>query len=455
MYAEVKLIAKMAAAVRQIGRWRPIFNGPIFLQTRTATKRQHQLEEHKRNDDVFLLNYRTPPSHTFTDAMSALRAYAINGVRQTVELQMKINMGENKTKVNPFHAKEAGANIVGGEELIKQVADGELTDFHQVMCTLEFLNKMRPLQNVLREKMPTTRRGTASDDIVTAITDYKQGHPYRCDRHGYINIGLGKLHFTDAEIRSNALAVISAVKSHRVAKKAMERSLQVVLLFCFMALCFAKSHQHSHKHDVHSEPGAKLKMKKGAVKESEDEDAKVEVSKAGDLVVVHYKGWLGDGSLFDTTIDPTKGYMPFEFVLGTGTVIKGFERGVRGMCSGQKREIIIPPSLGYGKKGAGEIPGNTTLTYELELLDIRPPPPQADMFSHIDTNGDKVLSKKEVSVYMKSQARAQGMPVHDKKWKKHHKMMVANIFEQEDTDEDGAISHDEFSGPKMIYHDEF
>ncbi|XP_074608349.1 large ribosomal subunit protein uL1-like [Acropora palmata] len=245
MYAEVKLIAKMAAAVRQIGRWRPIFNGPIFLQTRTATKRQHQLEEHKRNDDVFLLNYRTPPSHTFTDAMSALRAYAINGVRQTVELQMKINMGENKTKVNPFHgmmvlpkpygkerkllvfakgeaaeaAKEAGANIVGGEELIKQVADGELTDFHQVMCTLEFLNKMRPLQNVLREKMPTTRRGTASDDIVTAITDYKQGHPYRCDRHGYINIGLGKLHFTDAEIRSNALAVISAVKSHRVAKK--------------------------------------------------------------------------------------------------------------------------------------------------------------------------------------------------------------------------------------------
>ena len=128
MYAEVKLIAKMAAAVRQIGRWRPIFNGPIFLQIRTATKRQRQLEEHKRNDDVFLLNYRTSPSHTFTDAMNALRAYAINGERQTVELQMKINMGENKvnhscgksflsandsdqreffcflqTKVNPFH----------------------------------------------------------------------------------------------------------------------------------------------------------------------------------------------------------------------------------------------------------------------------------------------------------------------------------------------------------------
>lgn len=201
--------------------------------------------------------------------------------------------------------------------------------------------------------------------------------------------------------------------------------------------------------------------------EEEDPNAKIEIhdlftpkdcvnkSKAGDLVVIHYKGWMDDGRLFDTTIDPSKGYMPFEFVLGTGTVIKGFERGVRDMCAGQKREIVIPPSLGYGKKGAGEIPGNTTLTYELEMFDIRAPPPQADMFSHIDTNGDKVLSKKEVSVYMRSQAQAQGMPVHDKKWKKHHKMMVANIFEHEDTDEDGSISHDEFSGPKMIYHDEF
>lgn len=99
--------------------------------------------------------------------------------------------------------------------------------------------------------------------------------------------------------------------------------------------------------------------------------------------------------------------------------------------------------------------GNTTLTYELEMFDIRQPPPQADMFSHIDTNGDKKLSKKEVSAYMKAQAAAHGMPVHDKKWKKHHKTVVANIFDHEDSDEDGSISHDEFSGPKMMYHDEF
>lgn len=108
--------------------------------------------------------------------------------------------------------------------------------------------------------------------------------------------------------------------------------------------------------------------------EEVDPNAKIEVhdlytpkdcvnkSKSGDLVVIHYKGWLDDGRLFDTTIDPLKGYMPFEFMLGTGTVIKGFERGVLDMCRGQKREIVIPPSLGYGKRGAGEIPGKRLFT---------------------------------------------------------------------------------------------
>ena len=107
--------------------------------------------------------------------------------------------------------------------------------------------------------------------------------------------------------------------------------------------------------------------------EEEDPNAQIEVrdlyvpkdcenkSKSGDLVVIHYTGWLDDGSLFDTTVDPNKGYMPFEFLLGTGTVIKGFERGVLNMCKGMKREIVIPPSLGYGKNGAGDIPGTNKL----------------------------------------------------------------------------------------------
>ncbi|CAH3149288.1 unnamed protein product [Porites lobata] len=239
----------MAAAVGFfVGRRRFAFSGPLLLHMRTIAAKRKALrafEQRKHQDDVFLLNYRAPPSHTFAEALSALRAYAITNIDQTVELHIKINMGDKKTKINPFHglmllpkqygkerevlvfakdeaaeiAKNAGANIVGGEELIKKVADGELTDFHQVLCTLEFLSKMRPLQRILREKMPTTRRGTASDDIATAIRTYKQGHPYRCDRLGYVNIGVGKLSFTDADVRSNTLAVISTVLSHRISTK--------------------------------------------------------------------------------------------------------------------------------------------------------------------------------------------------------------------------------------------
>lgn len=103
--------------------------------------------------------------------------------------------------------------------------------------------------------------------------------------------------------------------------------------------------------------------------EEEDPNAKIEVeelytpkgckntTKHGDQVVVHYTGWLSDGSLFDTTIDHRKGYQPFEFILGSGAVIKGFEKALTGMCKGQKRKVIIPPALAYGKKGTTDIPG--------------------------------------------------------------------------------------------------
>jgi len=103
--------------------------------------------------------------------------------------------------------------------------------------------------------------------------------------------------------------------------------------------------------------------------EDEDPNAKIEIEElytpkhcqnrtgSGDQVVVHYTGWLDDGSLFDTTIDHRKGYQPFEFILGSGAVIKGFERALLGMCKSQKRKVIIPPSLAYGKKGTTDIPG--------------------------------------------------------------------------------------------------
>jgi len=81
-------------------------------------------------------------------------------------------------------------------------------------------------------------------------------------------------------------------------------------------------------------------------------------SNRGDLMVVHYTGWLAkSGRKFDTTIDIRRRYAPFEFVVGTGYVIKGWDLGLIDMCPGEKRKLIVPSSLGYGKKGLrGTIP---------------------------------------------------------------------------------------------------
>ena len=85
----------------------------------------------------------------------------------------------------------------------------------------------------------------------------------------------------------------------------------------------------------------------------------------GDTVVVSYKGQLEDGSVFDKA-------KTFDFVLGCGDVIKGWDIGISGMKVGGKRQLVVPPKLGYGKKGAGpEIPPNATLYFTVKLKDIQ------------------------------------------------------------------------------------
>lgn len=90
--------------------------------------------------------------------------------------------------------------------------------------------------------------------------------------------------------------------------------------------------------------------------------------KSGDTVVINYTGTLEDGTKFDSSYDRGQ---PFETQIGVGQVIKGWDEGVVGMKVGGKRKLTIPPELGYGEQGAGTIPPNSTLIFEVELMDVK------------------------------------------------------------------------------------
>jgi FKBP-type peptidyl-prolyl cis-trans isomerase len=147
--------------------------------------------------------------------------------------------------------------------------------------------------------------------------------------------------------------------------KSARRSLGLLLFGAVLVLAFAPAARTQEKKD-----SPKTVKTKSGLQYQDLKEGKGEAAKKGDVVEVHYTGWLKNGKKFDSSLDRKK---PFSFELGAGKVIKGWDEGVAGMKVGGIRKLIIPSELAYGKRGAGRvIPPDAELTFEVELLKIKP-----------------------------------------------------------------------------------
>ena len=117
------------------------------------------------------------------------------------------------------------------------------------------------------------------------------------------------------------------------------------------------------------------------------------IASTGKRAIVHYKGMLSDGDVFDESRSHDN---PLSFEIGAGQVISGWEQGVSGMKVGEVRKLTIPPELGYGARGVGDaIPPNATLVFEIELLDVNEPitlgQANSEMFKQAQMNGAIII----------------------------------------------------------------
>ena len=139
-----------------------------------------------------------------------------------------------------------------------------------------------------------------------------------------------------------------------------------------------------------------------------------------------YPGFIADVSLTGErgkTVDSSYTHKTlFEFPLGMGRVIKGWDEGMLDMCVGEKRLLQIPPDKGYGDRGAGkDIPGGSTLKFDVELFEIKEAPPQPNIFDELDASGDLQITLDEMGQWFLSKRQITGS-------------QVTTAFESEDKD---------------------
>ncbi|MEN9407668.1 MAG: hypothetical protein RLZZ455_884 [Candidatus Parcubacteria bacterium] len=137
----------------------------------------------------------------------------------------------------------------------------------------------------------------------------------------------------------------------------------VSALFIFKVIPFSLPSKQATPVTETTDAGSSEKLKIEDIEVGTGEEVK-----KGDTVVIHYNGTLTDGTKFDSSYDRGE---PFETQIGVGVVIQGWDEGVVGMKTGGKRKLIIPPDLGYGDQQMGSIPANSTLIFDVELIEIK------------------------------------------------------------------------------------
>jgi peptidylprolyl isomerase len=158
-------------------------------------------------------------------------------------------------------------------------------------------------------------------------------------------------------------------------KSTKMQSLTLIALACVLAfsLAVATGGRAANPGQADDSKSKKMTKTESGLQYLDDKEGTGESPKTGRTCVMHYTGWLWEngakGKKFDSSKDRGQ---PFEFPIGVGRVIKGWDEGVATMKVGGKRQLLIPPDLGYGRRGYGEvIPPNATLLFEVELLGIK------------------------------------------------------------------------------------